>query len=286
MPMQFKITLHCQDENPTIPINYQYELSAWIYKVIHHADAEYSTFLHKHGHQTPSRKSFKLFCFSQLDVPRRRIEADRLIIESRDISFIIGFYLDRTAEEFVRGLFMQQNLRLGDRVSQARFVVQSVEAIPIILSNGPEPVPIRMRSPLVISRKRLDAQDEYLHPTAPDFGKFLFINLIDKYTAATGYPLPSWWDSSRFSFRPLGQEPRSKLIKIKSDTDAQTKVKGYLFDFELDAPRELVEVGLLAGFGRMNGEGFGCGGIAPLVSPHEGLSRKTLPEKTLAKTRG
>lgn len=259
--MQFKITLHCQDANPVIPINYQYELSAWIYKVIHHADAEYANFLHSRGHLAPSRKSFKLFCFSQLDVPRRRIEADRLVIECREVSFIIGFYIDRTAEEFVRGLFMQQNLRLGDRKSQAQFVVRSVEARPVILENAPDPVRIRMLSPLMIARKRIDEQDEYLHPADPEYSKLFFINLLDKYAAATGRPLPSWWDSSRFSLKPIGREPRSKLIKIKSDTSAQTQVKGYLFDFELDAPKELVEIGLMAGFGRMNGEGFGCGEV-------------------------
>ena len=56
-----------------------------------------------------------------------------------------------------------------------------------------------------------------------------------------------------------GQPPKSKLITIKSGTAAQTKVKGWVFDFELDAPRELVEVGILAGFGKENAQGFGCG---------------------------
>jgi len=260
--MQFKITLQCQDVKPVIPINYQYELSAWIYKVIHHADAEYAAFLHQHGHQAPSRKTFKLFSFSQLDVPKRRIEGDRLHIGSREISFVIGFYIDRSAEEFVRGLFMQQHLRLGDRESQARFTVQTVEVRPIKLPTGSEPLRIRLLSALVIGRKRPDEQQEaYLHPEDPDFGKFLFVNLLDKYAAATGQPAPVWWDSSRFSFRVVGLELRSQLIKIKSDTTAQTRVKGYRFEFELDAPRELVELGLLAGFGKMNGEGFGCGEV-------------------------
>lgn len=257
--MQFKITLRCLDEYPVLPVNYQYELSAWIYKVLQNADAEYSAFLHKHGY-TSGRKSFKLFCFSQLNVPRRSIEGDRLHIGSREISFIIGFYLDRAAEEFVRGLFQEQQFSLGDRVSRARLAVQTVEMLPLQLPDGAAPVRIRMLSPLVVARKRDgDLPDEYLHPDDPDFGRLLLLNLLDKYVAATGTAAPSWWDATRFGIRPVGQAPKSKLITIKSGTAAQTKVKGWVFDFELDAPRELVELGLLAGFGKENAQGFGCG---------------------------
>ncbi len=258
--MQFKITLRCLDEHPVLPINYQYELSAWIYKVIQNADADYAAFLHQHGHQTTQRKSFKLFCFSQLDVPRRRIEGDRLHIGSREVSFVIGFYMDRSAEEFIRGLFQEQQLRLGDRESQARFAVQTVEVRPPLLPDGAAPVCIRTISPLVIARKRPENQpDEYLHPGDPDFSKLLFLNLLDKYAAATGQPTPSWWDASRFGFWVVGPAPKSQLITIKSGTTAQTRVKGWRFEFELDAPRELLEIGLLAGFGKENAQGFGCG---------------------------
>lgn len=260
--MQFKISLRCREPNPVLPVNYQYELSAWIYRVIRNADAAYAEFLHRHGHTT-GRKTFKLFCFSQLQVPNYRIEGDRLLIHSPVISFIAGFYLDRTAEEFIRGLFQDQHFRLGDRATQAAFSVETVEMRPLQWPNGPGSVRIRMLSPLVIARKRPDdAPDEYLHPGDPDFGQLLFGNLLDKYQAATGAPPPGWWDTTRFEFRPVeSREPRSRLITIKSGTLAQTKVKGWMFDFDIDAPRELVEVGVLAGFGRMNSEGFGCGEI-------------------------
>ncbi len=33
----------------TLPINYQYALSSWIYKVIASADEQYSAFLHEKG---------------------------------------------------------------------------------------------------------------------------------------------------------------------------------------------------------------------------------------------
>jgi CRISPR-associated endoribonuclease Cas6 len=259
--MQFKIALQCLDPQPTLPLSYQYELSAWIYRVIENADSDFAAYLHQRGHQTPQRKSFKLFCFSQLDVPRRRIEGDRLHIESREASLLIGFYMDRTAEEFVRGLFQEQKFTLGDRASRASFSVKTVEMRPPNLPASGVPVHIRTRSPLVIARKREGRPDEYLHPDDPDFGRLLFLNLLEKYRAATGHEPPRFWDAAQFGFRVVGGEPRSQLITLKSGKAAETRVRGYRFDFGLDAPRELVELGLLAGFGRMNAEGFGCGEI-------------------------
>lgn len=258
--MQFKLTLHCQDRDAVLPVNYQYELSSWIYRVLHDADAGYADFLHRKGY-TSGRKSFKLFCFSQLQVPKRRIEGDRLHILSREVSFRIGFYLDRAAEEFVRGLFQEQTFRLGDRISQVRFGVQTVEMLPPALPASPGPVHIRLLSPLVIGRKNVDGNDDYLHPDDPDFGPLLFLNLQEKYAAATGQATPAWWDAARFGFRPVGQPPKSQLITIKSGTAAETRVRGWRFDFDLDAPGELVEVGMLAGFGRMSAEGFGFGEV-------------------------
>lgn len=264
--MQFKITLQCLDDAPVLPVNYQYELSAWMYKVIENADAEFAAHLHQLGHQTPLRKSFKLFCFSQLDVPRRRIEGDRLHIECREVSLLVGFYIDRTATEFVRGLFQEQRFSLGDRASQVRFSVKTVEMCPPPLLSEGVPVRIRARSPLVVARKRDgDRPDEYLHPDDADFGKLVFINLLDKYRAATGHDIPKFWDAAQFGFQCVGQEPKSKLITIKSGKAAETRVKGWMFDFELNAPRELVELGLLAGFGKENAQGFGCGEVVVIA---------------------
>jgi CRISPR-associated endoribonuclease Cas6 len=268
--MQFKITLQCLSDKPVLPVNYQYELSAWIYKVIANADADFAAFLHQRGHQTPTRKSFKLFCFSQLDIPRRRVEGDRLLIECREVSLLVGFYLDHTAEEFVRGLFQEQRFKLGDRASQVDFSVKTVEIQPLLLPNDSRPTAIRTRSPLVISRKRTAAeladnprerQDKYVSPEEPEFKSLFFSNLMEKYRAATGSEPPAWWDASRFNVQRIGPPSKSQLITIKSGKDAETKVRGFRFDFELDAPKELVELGLLAGFGRMNGEGFGCGEV-------------------------
>jgi CRISPR-associated endoribonuclease Cas6 len=273
--MQFKITLRTLGPQTVLPLNYQYELSAWIYRVIQRADEAYAAFLHQHGHRTPERKQFKLFSFSQLEVPKRRIDGDRLHIGCPEVSFRVGFYVDRTAEEFVRGLFQSQRFRLGDKESQVDFEVHTVEMLPIDLPAGTGLVRLRALSPLVVARKRPDGQpDEYLHPDDPDFGRLLLLNLLEKYRAATGQEPPVWWDVERFVYRRREKEPKSRLVTLKTGTEAQTRVKGWLFDFEMDAPRELVELGLMAGMGRMNGEGFGFVGVGKLRGREDGSGSK------------
>ncbi len=68
--MKFKLLLRCTQPQNTIPLNYQYPLSAAIYKILNRADAAYAQFLHDTGYRkTDSLKSFKLFTFSDLNVP-------------------------------------------------------------------------------------------------------------------------------------------------------------------------------------------------------------------------
>lgn len=127
--MQFRLTL-TGPIGQLIPINYQYPLSACIYKIIERADAAYSLFLHNQGHHSPGRlKSFKLFTFSNLSMPCRRID-DRLQIQSNQAEMQIAFHIPETAEKFVIGIFKDQRVEIADKYSKAAFTVSQVEALP------------------------------------------------------------------------------------------------------------------------------------------------------------
>jgi CRISPR-associated endoribonuclease Cas6 len=64
-------------------------------------------------------------------------------------------------------------------------------------------------------------------------------------------------DELPMAFRLLSA-PKEKKIIIKAGTPEETKVRAYLFDFELQAPVPLLEFGYDAGFGEKNSTGFGC----------------------------
>ncbi len=55
--MRFKLTIAITDKVQNIlPINYQYELSGWIYKVIHQGDAMFSEWLHNNGYMNEKKQ--------------------------------------------------------------------------------------------------------------------------------------------------------------------------------------------------------------------------------------
>ncbi|PIY05025.1 MAG: hypothetical protein COZ21_04960, partial [Bacteroidetes bacterium CG_4_10_14_3_um_filter_31_20] len=43
-----------------------------------------------------------------------------------------------------------------------------------------------------------------------------------------------------------------------ANTPEETFLKGFLFDFKITAPHELIKIGYYAGFGKANSLGFGC----------------------------
>ncbi len=264
--MELQLTLTCSGAECAIPINYQYELSAWIYRVLREANAGYARFLHDAGYSFDGR-TFKLFCFSNLDIPKYQVENDQLHILSSEVYLVIRFCVFSALEDFLSGLFYRQRFWLGDRRSRVYFQVEKVSARPLQLPDGPEPlqVRIRTRSPVLIARKRSDGRpEEYLSPDHPDFGVLLFENVLGKYQAFTQVDPLERWSASDFAFRLCPErEPRSKLITLKSGTQQQTRVRGWMLDFEIVAPRELVAVGMLAGWGRANSQGFGFGDILP-----------------------
>jgi len=250
--MELNITLTLV-KGPYLPINYQYELSSWIYKVIERADSEYSNFLHNEGFQSDG-KQFRMFTFSQVDFRPYEIQGDKIKLLGKKVSFIVRFAVDSSMEHFIKGLFMQQQFMLGDKSTRVDFEVTGVETI------APPTFQTVMKyqclSSICVSRLRDDHTTEYLSPEAVGYGKLLVQNLMRKSSALVSTTrnseaLPD------FQFRLLNT-PRKKGVHIKVNTSAHTQVVGYLFHFELTAPVELQELGYDAGFGEKNSMGFGC----------------------------
>ncbi len=240
----------------SLPTNYQYELSSWIYKVIEQTDERYSDFLHNTGFQHEGRR-FKMFNFSQLDLRPYKIEGNHIYLLGKEISLILRFAVDTSLEHFIKGLFMQQRFGLGDKHHTVDFEVTNVETIapPVF-----HPVmTYQCLSPVCISRMRDDGTAEYLSPEAPGYGRLLVQNLVRKSAALVSTSEPATPALPEFRFQLLNI-PRKKGVHIKANTAAHTQVIGYLFHFELTVPVELHELGYDAGFGEKNSMGFGCVG--------------------------
>jgi len=265
--MRFQIKFRLEGKRQVLPLNYQYPLSSWIYKVLQKGDAELSDFLHREGYRLENGKTFKLFTFSQLHFPNKTYKiiphSDRMELWSRNAWLTVAFQLPQPAEKFVMGLFRNQAVTIGDRISQVTMEVESVEAMkePEIKS---ETVKIRCLSPIVITENRPGHKYEtYLSPLDDHYAGLFFHNLLDKHKIL--FNEFSGWDpfaeNNSLKFECLTEKPKGKMQVIKAFTPEEVKVKGYLFEFALTAPAALIRTGLNSGFGAMNAMGFGCGEV-------------------------
>ena len=267
--MRFKLYLKPQHDRQQLLFNYQYPLQAWIYRLLHNADAEYADFLHGRGYElTDSRKTFKHFTFSNLQIPKtEKVKPGDtyMVLRTEEcLTLTVSFYVDKAAEDFVVGLFQNQQLNIYNSDYRADFVVERVETVPLHPVWEEKSAVFRTISPMVVAEK-LNGIDQYLSPTDETFARFFAVNLIDKFRTLQSAPtmhVDAEIALRLVKFELLSEPERIKKrgIKVKESKESQqTKVIGYHnFSFKLTAPAELLEVGYLSGFGKYCSMGCGC----------------------------
>jgi CRISPR-associated endoribonuclease Cas6 len=237
-----------------IPVNYQWELSSALYRIIEKADRDYSTFLHSKGYQIQHRQ-FKMFCFSQLEA-KMLFQNNTLIFQEEQARLELGFFVDELAENFIQGIFQRQAFSLGNNYSKAHLTVSQVLVNP--KPNIKEKMTFKACSPLVISVPNQRGHADYLSPDDERYAALLKHNLLLKWETAQK---PNNEDILKVQhtdfYFELASEAKSKLITIKSQTTQETKVRGFVYKFHLQAHPALIETGLMAGFGEKNAQGFG-----------------------------
>ncbi|MCC8171279.1 MAG: CRISPR-associated endoribonuclease Cas6 [Parabacteroides sp.] len=254
--MNFCLTLQSIEPNPCIPVNYQYPLSAALYRIIAKGNAQYALFLHQTGYG----KGFKFFTFSQISCPFRII-GDRLEIQGYELSFRISFHLPETTENFIKGLFQSERIDIADKKSRARFIVKSIVACANPLAHYPENeiinAIVKPTSSIVAGIPKEDRKYEYLSPDDMRFTESLIYNWRSKI--ATCYEE----ETAQHAFLlmdviPVKQPFKSRLITIKANTPEETKVRGWVnFELQVTAEKGFVELLLNAGAGLYNAMGFG-----------------------------
>ena len=252
--MRFKLSLNIDNHvfGNRLPINYQYELSAWIYRIIAQGDEQYAEWLHQNGFSEKHR-NFKLFVFSNLYSQGIKFEKDRLIFDSGKASFYLSLLPEKSTEAFIKGIFKEQEFSLGDKYSRVQFRVQQVEMIPP--PDFTDSFVFKTISPVVVSAGQEGKQHpDYLSPEEKDYGQLIINNLKEKYRL---FYHRLFEGDTDFRFELLSPA-RSKLIRIKAGTKDETQVRGFLFTFRLEADKELLKVMYEAGMGEKGSLGFGC----------------------------
>lgn len=262
--MRIQLTLHSHEPRPVIPINYQYPLSAAIYKIIHRADADYAAFLHNTGYsKVGSGKQFKLFTFSDIRAPFAPPVSDRLYLKSQEIKFIVCFHIPDAAENFVKGLFMNQQLEIADTHSRAIFTINQVVTLPSGLPDEENTsIVLQPISPVVTGVKNERGHYDYRGPQDADYAACLLHNWIEKYLAAnpdTTETAAGLSNHMALEVELLTQPPQERKPIIKAGTAAASKLRAYTrFRLKVTAPHSMIELALNAGIGIHSSQGFGC----------------------------
>ncbi|MGQ1889227.1 CRISPR-associated endoribonuclease Cas6 [Thermophagus sp. OGC60D27] len=251
--MRFKITFNRTGKLCMLPMDYQYYISAWIYKVLMQADKDYSTFLHDQGYGQSPTKLYKLFCFSRLHFGRPKLWKDRKLfeIDATTLWLKVSFDVPQAATTFIKGLFSDQECYLGNRFNGIDLKVTGVEALPEPLFT--ETMHYRLHSPWVVSfqsDKQRPAQ--YLRPDEENFNDLSVKHITEKFLNTRKRKIPNL----QITFTPAPQYKRSGFV-IKPDTPYQTRVVGNLFDFELTAPTEVQRMIWNGGISEKSALGFG-----------------------------
>ena len=262
--MRIRIYLTPVDgRSATIPINYQYPLSATIYRILHEAAPAYAEFLHQSGYRSPVGRLMKLFTFSKLWIPDVRIVNGRGLTGSeKPWKLQIGSpFQDEFVQNVVRGLFFQRRLVLAAEGFHAEFEITRIEVLP-----KPKFLPemkFKCLSPITVSTgyQRGDKfRALYLSPEDPRFSELVRKNLLQKYEILHGKQP----EDGSLQFRVLpNARIRSRLIAIKSGTPEETRIRAFETHFLLQGNPDLMEVAWECGIGEHNSQGFG------MIEPRE-----------------
>ncbi len=251
--MRIKLTLNRTTRQKMLPMDYQYYISAWIYKVLYKADKGFATFLHEKGYGSSDTKLYKRFCFSRLNFGKPKLWKEQKVFEilANNIELQLSFDVPEIASNFVKGLFMEQEFFLGNKFNGIDFKVVRVETMPE--PEFSETMQYKLQTPWVVSlRVEGCKQAKYLYPTDEGFIEYSLKHISEKYK--------NNHDSSLLNeplcFKPSKDFKRSGF-KVKAGQKDATRVVGNLFSFELSAPVEIHKMIWNAGVSEKSSSGFG-----------------------------
>lgn len=252
--MRFKLVLAVKSESfgNVLPVSYQYELSAAVYRRIRENFEAYLHWLSSNGFAPVDDYHNRLFSFSNLYIPRIRVENDRLHILVKRVQMWISFLPVRGTREFVETLFSGTTFVLGDRRSRVELAVEEIIDCPV-----PEFTPeaeYLALSPIVFMVPRSNRSMEYIGPDYPSYADCFYRSVLNKYEKIFGRPFEG---DARFSWSLLS-EPKRKGIFMMRFTPEESKVIGYMYKFKVAMDPLLHQIMYETGIGEKVNLGFGC----------------------------
>jgi len=259
--MRLRLTIRPSHAQTSIPLSYEYYLSAAIYQWIELSSPEFSDFLHNKGYSTETlKRSFKHFCFSQLFIEHACVVGEEIHINGGNILWYIGMPIEESLQHLVAGLFEWRECFIGRE--ENKFSIEQVETLPDPIWT--QRMKFRTLSPVTVSvpeERNGKLTPRYLKADDPQLSESLRLNVLHRYESLYG-ELPSDTEfccttDAEYIARRGGADRVSKLVTIKKGLPEETKVRGFRCPVTLEGSVELIKLSYDSGLGEKGSMGFG-----------------------------
>ncbi|MBK8557687.1 MAG: CRISPR-associated endoribonuclease Cas6 [Lewinellaceae bacterium] len=258
--MRIQFSLSCQ-KGTIIPINYQSEISNWVFSVLANAGAELSAHVQQLGFDLTAR-NFKLFTFSPLAIYPYEMDQVRQEFKllGNQVKLSVSIYIEQGYEQQVVHLFRQTPLMLGTLEGKpASFEVKHWQIMPV--PNFSETMQFKAVSPISVTTvEEGKLANLYILPDSEYYDVSFFHHEVRRFKAAKQYKslaaMKLMDPSFPLYFRLLGPS-KSRLIHLKPNPEGILQLRGFAYEFEVTMPIPLMEFSYFAGFGEFPFLGFG-----------------------------
>lgn len=258
--MRIQFSLSCQ-KGTIIPINYQSEISAWVFTVLSKAGAELSAWVQQRGFDLSSR-NYKLFTFSSLAIYPYEMDQvkQEFKLMGNQVKLSVSFYIDPVFEQQIVHLFRQTPLHLGTFEGKAAtFEVKHWQVLPRL--HLKDTLQFKAVAPISVSSvEEGKGINPYPLPDSEAYDISFFHHVVRKFKSAKQHKslvgLRLLDPAFPMHFGLLGQA-KSRLIHLKPNPEGVTQLRGFVYEFEVSLPPALMEFAYYSGFGEFGHLGFG-----------------------------
>lgn len=240
--MQIKL-LFKLNEPITLPLGYQYALQSLIYKIIQVGDADYSEFLHSEGYPGLS-SNLKLFTFGMISGKNKINRTHITFYDS--IEFEVRCVMEDFFNAFLKGLDTSDIWDLNHNPIK----LERADIYNLIIEGSD--ITISMISPLTIHITRIlndQKKTLYLNPLNYEIQDLLSQNTRNKIAAAYGVDID---EDVTFICESL-----KRSDKIVTSFKNKIKITGWMGNYQLKAPPQVLTLLYNTGLGDRNSQGFG-----------------------------
>ncbi len=249
-----RLILHLAGTKYPLPLHYHEFVQAAIY---HAMGPRWADHVHNRGFPINGRP-FRLFTFSRLMGRYVLSRHHQTITFPEGCMIVISSPVDDLIAAIAQQFLQHSTMQIGDvSLDITRIEGQTVDAV-----NPAAPLyALETLSPITVHSLTETSEGQrftqYYPPHDPRFAELLRNNLLRKHRAFTHWTgkLEHLNDSAALEVFPL--KVRKHVLRYR-----QIVIEGYSGTFALSGHPSLIQIGVEAGFGSNNAQGFGC--VTPL----------------------